>query len=33
MAEAQREQIKWTVDLIVREVPPLAEAIDAVCAR
>ncbi len=33
MAETQRAQIKWTADLIVREVPPLAEAVEAVCVR
>jgi hypothetical protein len=32
-AEAQKAQIKWFVDLIVREFPPLAEAVDAVCSR
>jgi hypothetical protein len=32
-AQTQEAQIKWFVDLLVREFPPLAEAVDAVCAR
>jgi hypothetical protein len=32
-AETQKAQVRWIVELIVRELPPLAEAIDAVCVR
>lgn len=32
-AETRRAQVKWFVDILVRQLPPLVEAIDAVCAR
>jgi hypothetical protein len=32
-AEAQKAQIGWFVDIVVRQFPPLVEAVDAVCTR